>query len=326
MRSMSCRGGCLLSTDSHYPEKMPQFDLNILGCGSATPSTRHNPSCQVLNFRGQLMLIDCGEGAQAMMRRMHMNFSRISRIFISHMHGDHVFGLPGLLSTLDLHGKGGSVDVWMPADGVEIMRSITDYFCRETSFTINYHPVTGDGGLLYEDHALTVHAFPLRHRVPCYGYIFREKQGPRHLRPDMAKFYGIPVCRLNDIKAGADYVREDGTVVPNERLTLPPSPAVSYAYCSDTMFTEETARAVAGVDYLYHEATYDDSLADKARERGHSTAREAARIARMAGAGTLIIGHYSNRYTDVDILVRQAREEFPEVIAADEQLTIQLSK
>lgn len=303
---------------------MKQFDINILGCGSATPSSRHNPSCQIVNFRGRLMMIDCGEGAQQTMRRMRLSFSRLSHIFISHMHGDHVFGLPGLLSTLALHEKGGSIDIWMPESGVGIMRSITDYFCRETPFEIRYHPLSGSGGVIYDDHALTVEAFPLYHRIPCYGYIFREKPGLRHLRGDMAKFLDIPVSQLQLIKAGADYTAPDGTVYTNDRLTTPADPSASYAYCSDTMFNEAVAEAVRGVEVIYHEATYDDSLASQARDRGHSTAREAARIARMAGAKKLIIGHYSKRYTDVDILLRQAREEFDCVVAADEMLTIKL--
>lgn len=305
---------------------MSKFELNILGCGSATPTPRHNPSCQVLNFRSRLMMIDCGEGAQSTMRRMHLSFSRLAQIFISHMHGDHVFGLPGLLSTLDLHERGGHVDVWMPESGVAIMKSINDYFCRETSFSVEFHGISGKGGVVYDDKSISVEAFPLQHRVPCYGYIFREKPGPRHLRPDMAKFHEIPLWRLGEIKAGADFVKPDGTVIANDLLTTPPSPAVSYAYCSDTMFSEATAKAVEGVDFLYHETTYDDSLADKAHDRGHSTAREAAKIARMAGVKTLIIGHYSKRYHDTELLLRQAREEFDSVIAADEMLTIPLDK
>lgn len=305
---------------------MGQFEIDILGCGSATPSARHNPSCQIINFRGRLMMIDCGEGAQVEMRRMKLSFARLSHIFISHMHGDHVFGLPGLLSTMALHDKGGCVDIWLPADGVQVMKSITDYFCRESPFEIRYHPVEGEGGELFCDHALSVSAFPLYHRVACYGYIFREQPKPRHINGEMVRFYNVPVAQLARLKEGADFVTPDGEVIANNRLTTPADPAVSYAYCSDTVFSEKVAQAVKGVDLLYHEATYDDTFADKARERGHSTAREAAIIARMAGVKQLMIGHYSKRYVDTDLLVSQAREEFDAVIPADEGLRVELLK
>lgn len=305
---------------------MAQFEIGILGCGSATPSARHNPSCQVINFRGRLMMIDCGEGAQVEMRKMKLSFARLTHIFISHMHGDHVFGLPGLLSTMALHDKGGSVDIWLPADGVEVMKSITDYFCRESTFEIRLHGVEGSGGEIYRDHALSVTAFPLYHRVACYGYVFRELPKPRHINGEMVKFYNVPVSKMASLRDGADFVTPDGTVIPNSRLTTPPDPAVSYAYCSDTVFSAKVAEAVKGVDLLYHEATYDDAFAAKARERGHSTAREAAIIARMAGVKKLMIGHYSKRYSDADLLVSQAREEFDAVIPADEGLRVELLK
>lgn len=302
---------------------MAKFRINILGCGSATPSARHNPSCQVVDFRDRLMMIDCGEGAQVQMRRMKLKFQRLSDIFITHLHGDHCFGLPGLLSTLALHEKGGKVTVHMPPQGLEMFRSFVNYFCRETPYEIEFLPVP-ERGIVYEDHALTVETFPLYHRIPCVGYIFREKPKQRHLRGDMVKFFNIPVALLGGIKTGKDFVTPSGDVIANDRLTLPADPAVSYAYCSDTVFDERVAEAVRGVDVLYHEATYGDENEHNATERGHSTARQAARIARMAGVGRLIIGHYSKRYTDVEVLLREARQEFDAVVAADEGLSIDL--
>ncbi len=303
---------------------MAKFQINILGCGSATPTPRHNPSCQVIDYRDNLFMIDCGEGSQSMMRRMKMNFTRLNHIFLSHMHGDHCLGLPGLLSTLSLHERTGKVTVHLPAEGVNIMKSITDFFCRESTFEIAFEPVTGDGGVVFDSPALEVRAFPLYHRVPCYGYIFREKAKLRHIKGDMVKFHNVPVSALHDIKCGADYVKHDGTVVPNAALTSDADPAMSYAYCSDTMFDERVAEAVRGVDVLYHESTYSSELAVQARQRGHSTAREAAEIARMAGARKLIIGHYSKRYTDVELLAREAREVFDVVIPAEEGLRVDL--
>lgn len=305
---------------------MAQFQINILGCGSATPTPRHNPSCQVVDFRDNLLMIDCGEGAQSMMRRMKLRFSRLNHIFISHLHGDHCFGLPGLLSTMGLHERTGTVTVHMPAQGLEAMKAFTDFFCRESPFDIAYDPIEGQGGVVLDTPSLTVEAFPLYHRVPCYGYIFREKPKPRHLRGDMVKFYDIPVSRLHGIKEGADYVCPDGTIIDNRRLTTDADPAMSYAYCSDTMFDERVAQAVKGVDVLYHEATYHSSLEHLARERGHSSAAQAGRIAAMAGAKRLIIGHYSKRYVEVDELLADARQHFDNVTAADEGLRIDLIK
>lgn len=303
---------------------MEKFEVNILGCGSALPTPRHNPACQVVNFRDNLMMIDCGEGAQKMMRRMGLRFARLNHVFISHMHGDHCLGLPGLLATLGLHERTGRVVVHLPAEGLQVMKAMTDYFCRQSPYEIVYDPIEGDGGVLVDTPSLTVEAFPLYHRVDCYGYVFREKDKLRHLRGDMVKFHDIPVRELQRIKEGADYVKPDGTVIVNEMLTTPADPARSYAYCSDTMFDERVAAAVKGVDLLYHEATYTSELAGQARERGHSTAAEAGRIAAMCGAKRLIIGHYSKRYDDVEVLVEDARTEFAEVIAADEGMVIKL--
>lgn len=304
---------------------MAKFQINILGCGSATPTARHQPSCQVIDFRDRLFMIDCGEGAQLQFRRMGLKFSRLRHIFISHLHGDHLFGLPGLLSTMDLHQVEGTVTVHIFPDGARLLKEWMDYFCRSEEMKIEYDIITpGRRGIIYEDHALTVEAFPLYHRTECSGFIFREKPKQRHINGEMAKYYNVPAFMLPRIKAGEDFTTPDGTVVPNLRLTTDPDPAMSYAYCSDTSMNPRVAEAVKGVDTIYHEATYDDSLAATARERGHSTAREAATIAAMAGARRLIIGHYSKRYNNEQILLDQAREAFPDVTLANEGLKIDL--
>lgn len=303
---------------------MSDFKLNILGCGSASPTPFRNPSSQVIEYRGRLMMIDCGEGTQAMMRRMKLHFSRLTHIFISHMHGDHCLGLPGLLSTLALNGKTGAVTVVLPKDGVEIMRANTDYFCREAPFEIIYQPIEGNGGLVLDLPGLTVEAFPLFHRIPTYGFLFKEKPKCRHLRGDMVKFLQIPIAKLKDIKEGADFVKPDGTIVPNERITSPADASASYAYCSDTMFNPRVAESIKGVDVVYHEATYDSSLKESAVARGHSTATEAGEIAALANAKKLIIGHFSKRYTNVEALAEEARTKFPNVIAARDGLKIEL--
>lgn len=304
---------------------MAKFQINILGCGSATPTARHQPSCQVVNFRDKLFMIDCGEGAQSQFRRMGLKFSRLNHIFISHLHGDHLFGLPGLLSTMALHEVSGSVTIHIFRDGARLMKEWMDFFNRNSPFEIVYDVIEdGERRVIYEDSGLTVETFPLYHRTPCNGFIFREKPKLRHLRGDMVKFHNIPVAMLQAVKEGADFVREDGTVIPNHLLTSEADPSVSYAYCSDTMMDMRVADDIRGVDTVYHEATYDDSMADRARERGHSTARQAAEIAKAAGARRLIIGHFSKRYNSEELLLREAGEVFPDVILANEGLQVDL--
>lgn len=305
---------------------MAKFQVNILGCGSATPSARHQPSCQVVDFRDKLFMIDCGEGAQSWFRRMGLKFSRLGHIFISHLHGDHVFGLPGLLSTMSLHDVQGTVTIHIFKEGAELLKSWMDFFNRQSSFEIIYDIIEpGERRVIYEDSGLTVETFPLYHRIPCTGFIFREKPKARHLRGDMVKFLGIPVSQLQAIKNGADYVKPDGTVVPNDRLTTPADPSVSYAYCSDTMYDKCVARDVAGVDTIYHEATYHSSLEATARERGHSTSLQAAVTARDAGASRLIIGHFSKRYVQGEQpLLEEAVAVFPSTVLANEGLRIDL--
>ena len=198
---------------------MSEFNVNILGCGSATPSLRHLPACQVIDYRGNLMMIDCGEGAQLSMRRMGLKFSRLNHIFISHLHGDHCLGLPGLLSTLALHQKGGTLTVHTFADGIEIFTRIMNYFCRERTFDLQFNEIDPrQQQTILDLPSLTVESFPLRHRVPCVGFIMREKPKMRHLIGDMARFYNIPVSQLKSVKEGADFVTADGTVVANSGI------------------------------------------------------------------------------------------------------------
>lgn len=304
---------------------MSKFSVNILGCGSATPTMRHQPSCQVVDFRDRLFMVDCGEGAQVQMRRMRLKFSRLKHIFISHLHGDHFLGLPGLLSTLALHDTGGTITVHTFAKGADILEKIMDVFCHDTSYDINYNIIKPERAVILDDHSLTVETIPLCHRVPAVGFIFREKPKLRHLRGDMAKFLNIPVSCLPGIKAGEDYVAPDGTVIANERLTTPADPVMSYAYCSDTAFSPRVAEALKGVDTIYHEATYLDDNISKAASRGHSTARQAGKVAALAGARQLIVGHYSQAYDDDMLFAAEAAREFGgTVIAAREGMKIDL--
>lgn len=304
---------------------MAKFQVNILGCGSATPTARHQPSCQVVDFRDKLFMIDCGEGAQLSFRRLGLKFSRLNHIFISHLHGDHLFGLPGLLSTMALHGVSSTVTVHIFREGARLLKEWMDFFNRNSPLEIIYDVIgEGERRVVYEDGGIVVETFPLYHRAPCTGFIFREKPKLRHLRGDMVRFHAIPVASLQSIREGADFVREDGRVIPNAMLTSPADPSLSYAYCSDTAMDMRVAADICGVDTVYHEATYDDSLADRARERGHSTARQAATIALAAGARRLIIGHFSKRYSSEELLLREASAVFPAVVLADEGLRLGL--
>lgn len=305
---------------------MERFCLNILGCGSATPTARHLPSCQVINFRDSLIMIDCGEGAQLSVRKMGLKFSRINHIFISHLHGDHCLGLPGLLSTMALHDVGGTVKVYMHREGIPVFSQMIDFVCKERPYDLEFVEIPPRGGVLLDTHALTVEAFPLYHRIPASGFIFREKPKLRHLKGDMLKFFNVPVRDLQSIKEGADLVLDDGRVIENSRLTSDPSPSVSYAYCSDTVFNPRVAEAVKGVDVIYHEATYRASEAQKAKDRFHSTAAQAAEIARMADARLLILGHYSKRYPTVEEVLQDALPIFPDTIASDEGMVINLEE
>lgn len=305
---------------------MTAFDLNILGCGSATSTLRHLPSCQILNVRGHLMMIDCGEGAQLEMRRMHLKFSRLNHIFISHLHGDHCFGLLGLISTMALQGKGGTLTVHIFKEGAELFGRMLDFFCRERPFELKFNIIDTRKAVIYEDDAITVTSFPVNHRVPCVGFLFREKPKQRHINADACKQHDVPQHAMNSLRLGKDYVTPQGVVIPNTELTSDADPSISYAFCSDTKYSKRVINAVQGVDWIYHEATYGDENLKNAVKRYHSTARHAAVVAREAGVRRLIIGHYSNRYMDETVLLRQAQEEFPATMLAMEGMTIDLNK
>ncbi len=304
---------------------MSEFTLNILGCGSATPSLRHLPACQVIDYRGSLMMIDCGEGAQLSMRRQGLKFSRLNHIFISHLHGDHCLGLPGLLSTLALQQKGGTVTVHTFAEGVEMFSKIMDFFCRERPFELQFNVLDPRRPALALDlPGLTVETFPLRHRIDCVGFRFSEKPKPRHIKGEMVKFHQVPVSKMAAIKNGEDYITPDGRTIPNAALTSPADHAASYAYCSDTIYDPSIVPFVAGADLLYHEATYADDFADRAAQRFHSTASEAARIAEAAKVKKLLLGHFSKAYDNEEQHLAQARAIFPNTEIAREGMKIQL--
>ena len=305
---------------------MTRLELNILGCGSATMTPRHQPSCQVLNVRDNLMMIDCGEGAQLAMRRMKLKPMRLNHIFISHLHGDHCFGLPGLVSTMALLNRTGSLTIHTFKDGVELFSQWLDYFCRERPFEVRFNVIDTHKRVIWDDDAVTVTTFPLIHRVPAVGFLFQEKPKLRHIIGEKAKELGVPHYAMNALRQGEDWVTPEGIVIPNAELTEPADTDISYAYCSDTKFSRRVIKSVTGVDWLYHEATYDDSLRIKAHKRYHSTSLEAATVAREAGAKRLILGHFSKRYLDETPLLDEARTVFPDTLLANEGQVIDLNR
>ena len=304
---------------------MTRLELNILGCGSATMTPRHQPSCQVLNVRDNLMMIDCGEGAQLAVRRMKLKLMRLNHIFISHLHGDHCFGLPGLISTMALLNRTGSLTIHTFKDGADLFGQMLDYFCRERPFEVRFNIIDTHKRIIWEDDALTVATFPLVHRVPAVGFLFREKPKLRHIVGEEVARLGVPHYAMNSLRQGQDWITPEGVIVPNNQLTTPADAAISYAYCSDTKFSRRVIKNVEGVDWLYHEATYDESLRIKAHKRYHSTALEAATVAREAGVKQLILGHFSKRYLDETPLLQEAQAVFPSTRLADEGLVIDLN-
>lgn len=299
---------------------MDVFKVSILGCGSAKPTLRHFPSSQVIDFRGNLFMVDCGEGAQMQFMRMRFKPNRLRMIFISHLHGDHCYGLPGLLSTLGLKGMNGTVSVYLPKEGIRLLKPLIDYTAHDLQ--VEFIPYEHGENVIFEDKALTISTVPLKHRMPCVGFVFKEKEKMRHINGDMVRFHNVPVRQIPDIREGADFVKPDGTVIPNCMLTLPADPARTYAYMSDTAPLQSVVEAVKGADLLYHEATFTSDLKDRAILTCHSTARDAATIARDAGVKRLMIGHFSSRYQDEQSLLKEAREVFPNTLLAREGLTV----
>lgn len=304
---------------------MEKFELNILGCGSALPTTRHFATSQVVNVRDKLYMIDCGEAAQMQFRRSHLKFSRLNHIFISHLHGDHYFGIMGLISTMGLLGRTADIHIYSPAGLQELLQAQLDAFYDKLVFKVIFHVFdTKKPALIFEDRSITVTTIPLKHRVPCCGFLFAEKPRPNHILREMIDFYNVPIYELNRIKNGADYITPEGLVIPNSRLTVPSDAPRKYAYCSDTMYNEGIIEQIRDVDLLFHEATFAETEEKRSKQTMHSTAREAATIASKADAKKLMIGHFSARYENENVLMEEAMSVYPNVILAKENLCISI--
>jgi ribonuclease Z len=301
------------------------FRVTILGSSSALPTSDRNLTAHLLNVDERFFLIDCGEGSQLQLRRYKAKFSRLDHVFITHLHGDHTFGLPGLISSFNLLGREHDLHIYAHPDLKGILNQFLSYFFTKLDFSIVYHPLKLDGAeMIYEDKKITVQSFPLNHRIPTCGFVFREKTRLRNIRKDMIELYKIPIREIVDIKNGADFITKEGVVIPNLKLTYDAEPVKSYAFCSDTGYTEEIIPFIKDVDVLYHEATYDDNDKERAKEHFHSSASQAATIAKLANAGKLIIGHFSARYKNIDPLLEQARKVFPNTEAAEDGMVISI--
>ena len=301
------------------------FELNILGCGSVKPTTRHQPTSQILNVRGKFFMIDCGEGVQTQMQKMGLSMMNIGHIFISHNHGDHVFGLPGLVGTMDLLGRTAELHIHGPLQVGDFIDFLLKTFYTDIGYKLIFHPVdVHQHKLVYEDRSITVYSIPLQHRLPTCGYLFKEKPGLPHIRREMIDAFNIPVSQINNIKAGASWTTEDGTIIPHERLTTPAKPPRSYAYCSDTVYLPHLKDILHGVTLLYHEATYMHERALRAEQTRHTTALQAAMLARDAKVEQLCVGHFSASLKDENALLHEAQSVFPNTILANEGLVVSI--
>ena len=296
------------------------FQLTILGTSSALPTSNRYPTAQVLNVSGRFFLIDCGEGTQTQMRKYKIGFSKINHIFISHLHGDHFFGLIGLISTMELLGRVNDLHIFSHHSLQKFLtEQIQFLYANGISYNIIYHPLNYKAEeLILDDKKVTVYSFPLSHRIPTCGFRFEEKPQLPNLLPEKIKQYNIPIRDRQRIKEGADFVTENGQIIPHSELTANKKRSRKFAFCSDTRFDELYIDSVRNVDLLYHEATFADDNQKLASETFHSTGKDAANIAVKAEVDKLIIGHFSARYKDHTVILNEAQSIFPNTEAINE--------
>ena len=297
--------------------------LTILGNNSAIPAFGRNPTAQVLQTQEDIFLIDCGEGTQLQMSKYKIRRSRISHIFISHMHGDHYFGLIGLLTSMSLLSRTQDLHLHAPP----LLKEIIDLQLKAANTILNYqvhfHPLNEEG-IIASTHKISVECFKVRHRIECWGFLFREIKKPRSIDPDRVRSYEVPAAFYEQLQKGEDYITKKGTIIPNEELTTAAAKARSYAYCADTIYDESLAEKIKGVDLMYHEATYLRDQHVRAAERFHSTTAQAAEIAKRAAVNKLLIGHFSSKYEFLDDFLNEAKEVFENTELALEGLCFKI--
>ncbi|MFT3739621.1 MAG: ribonuclease Z [Breznakibacter sp.] len=301
------------------------FSVTILGSNSALPTSERYPAAQILSVSERFFLIDCGEGTQMQMRKYKIGFSKIDHVFISHLHGDHVFGLIGLISTLGLLRRKHPLYVYAHHDLERLYRPHLNYFCPDLPFDVHFVPLNLKmRQVIFEDKRITIESIPLKHRVSACGFIFSEKSSLPNIRKERIEEYGLSIAEIVKIKDGGDLMLENGQIVPNHELVVQPPRPRSYAYCSDTKYFKALANDVKGVDLLYHEATFTSENAQLAKKTTHSTAAQAAQTAKDAGVGMLVIGHFSSRYHELDVYLREAMPIFPNTRLAIEGKTFDI--
>ncbi|MDI1353701.1 MAG: ribonuclease Z [bacterium] len=301
------------------------FEILILGSSAASPTSERNSSAQLLTISERYMLVDCGEATQIQLRKYKAKFQAIDHVFISHLHGDHFFGLPGLLGSMHLLGRRQDLNIYCPKELKNILDVINSITETRLNYRVNWHFTANDGlQLLFEDEKVEVFSFPLRHRIFCTGFLFREKPSPRKIDKYILEKLSISVADILRLKAGEDVENELGVLIRNEDATLDPPPARSYAYCSDTIFDPSLVQYIKGADLLYHESTFLEDQAERAKKTFHSTAKQAATIASMAEVKQLLLGHYSARYRDLDLFVEEASSIFKNSILSGDGKKIKI--
>lgn len=306
---------------------MTKFEVLILGNASAAPTLKRNHTSQLININEQYFLVDCGEGTQLRLREHKVKLQRINHIFISHLHGDHYLGLIGLLQTMHLLGRVSELSIYCSQNIREIIDIHLKYSKGNLTYPIKYVMLKDDEShLAYEDNKVQIYTIPLIHKIPCTGFLFKEKPKPRRINPEGIKKYKVPKYKINKLKEGEDCVLEDGTLLKNNQLTHDPLPNYSYAFCSDTSYNEKIIPIIQGVDLLYHEATFMEEHKDRAKKTKHSTAAEAATIAKKSNAKRLIIGHFSNRYPDLNLILNEAKTVFKNTEIADQGKTFKVGQ
>ncbi len=295
------------------------FSLTVLGSSSALPTSMRNPAAHVLNIHEHFFLIDCGEGTQMQLNKYRINLSKINNIFISHLHGDHLFGLFGLLSTYNLLNRKNDLHIYAHPEINHTIKYYKDNFGENLCFNIIIHPFKANiSKLIFENKHITVETIPLKHRIPTVGFLFREKEKPKNIRKELIKQYNISIKDIVKIKQGADFLTGTGEIIRNEKLTLPPFKIRSFAYCSDTVYTEKIIPKIHGVSLLYFETTFQEKDKKLAKLTYHMTASQAATLAKKAEAERLLIGHFSARYKDISSLVDEAKNIFKNTAAVED--------
>ncbi|TWF39184.1 ribonuclease Z [Chitinophaga polysaccharea] len=298
------------------------FAVTILGNNSAIPTLTRHPTAQIVTCNDQLLLVDCGEGTQIQMAKYGIRRSKLRYIFISHLHGDHYFGLIGLLNTLSLMGRTEPLSVYAPPELEQIIQLQLDCSATVLKFELSFVPLQpGYSGLILEDRELQVRCFPTQHRISCFGFSFEWRKRKRKLLPDQARAYEIPAAYYSKLQDGADYQRKDGSIVKNDWVTLPPPAGKRYVYCADTIYDTGLLPWLQGADMIYHETTYLHDLQERAAERYHSTSVQAASLAAAAGAGKLLIGHFSSKYAELQPFLDESRPVFAHTEIAEEGVT-----